>query len=775
MRMDFIEWQPRLWPRMAVLAPVVALGLFGGARCEEAAPPQPAAGEPATSAPGERPRVRYWLKDPAVAEKPAGEEGKVPAPNPAPERPDLSTPDGRRASMAGQFKKMLDEAEAAHDHKDYARAQQICRNVLTADPRNARAVEIMSRAHHKLANVDQLITEKAAERKDREALLESAEHSVRPPVRSPEVRPLWPRREDDPVLPKQQKMTSLLDQKVSVDFMKADLDWVFNTLFIITGVNIIADPAAIEGKRLTLHVNEIPLKEVLDFIVRNNDGIQYSATEHSIWVTATGSSDLKKIMTPRVYPLHHGLVSTRPNTNSQAGQRSSTTGRANINRGGGGGGGGGQQQQQQANQDPSYIEEVLASLKAQADAQVFPSGSDYFIDKQSNQLILFTTPSGHQHMARFLDSFDQPAIQVLIKARFLEVAMENNKSLGVNLQEISGRIDQFGIGMNTGTLDRPGTPTELFGNLGAGTLLTVTGLRSDPRFQVTVNALLNNRNTKILSEPQVIAINNKESMIDVTTQFSYITDLREVTATQFGGNGTATSNVVAFVPEFDTENIGFSLNVTPSVGRDLKTINLHIRPVIDSLAQGQSISQFQQFETGQQTNNGTFVPPVIQRPTIDQTSLETDVVLEDNGYVIIGGLIRNRNEVTERKVPGLHKIPGLGNLFKSKGEQRLTSNLMIIVEAQIITPRGRMYKTEPAHDDTDIREGGVIRAPGQTSEVRRPDAVNKALGLPAATELPKVEPSRTQAETEPVKPVGPVKLQYGSPKGWSTPEEETAR
>lgn len=770
-----VGWRPAVLG-LSLLAASCVMGL--PVRAEDKTTDKPAADE-AKPAAGERPRVRYWLKDPSQAAPPEQTKGDEKEPSPSPvadepaPKPNLSTPDDRRQAMLKEFKKMLDKAEALLDHRDYEGSVQICRNVLTADPRNERAVNIMSRAHRKLANADQAITTAAAERKDHEALLESDEHAVRPPVRTPEVRPQWPRREDDPVLPKQQKMAASLDVMVSVDFIKADLDWVFNTLFIMTGVNIIADPAAIEGKKLTLHVDKIPLREVLDFIVRNNDGIQYSATEYAIWITATSASDLKKIMVPRVYPLHHGLVSMQPNTNTQAGQRSSTTGRANR-----GSGGQQPQQQQQQQQQPakSYLEEMLDEMVAQADAQTFPTGSRYFIDKPSNQLILFTTPSGHQKMRDFLDSFDQPAIQVLIKARFLEVAMENNKSLGVNINQLGTKLGENKVelqlnGGGANATNTPGTPTELFGSIGAGTLFTVTGLRTDPTFQVTINALLNSRYTKILSEPQLIAINNKESAIDITTQFSYITDLREVTATQFGGNGTATTNVVAFVPQFDTENVGFSMNVTPSVGRDLKTINLHIRPVIDSLAQGQSISQFQQFETGQQTNNGTFVPPVIQRPTIDQSSLETDVVLEDNGYVIIGGLIRNRNDAIERKIPGLSKIPGLGHLFKSKGEQRSTSNLMIIVEAQIITPRGRTYKTDRAPDDPDIREGGVIRAPGQVTRVKRPEAVNNALGLPAEQKDVQAEPP---PQGEPAAPVRPVQVEMSGQKGWGTPEEDKA-
>src|ERR1700759_5398127 len=94
----------------------------------------------------------------------------------------------------------------------------------------------------------------------------------------------------------------------AMDFMKADLEFVLNTLFLLTGVNIIADPAAIEGKTLTLHVEDLPLRAVLDFIVRTNDGMTYSITDDAIWITATEASDMKKLMFPRVYPIQYGLV-----------------------------------------------------------------------------------------------------------------------------------------------------------------------------------------------------------------------------------------------------------------------------------------------------------------------------------------------------------------------------------------------------------------------------------------------------------------------------------
>ena len=682
----------------------------------------------------------------------------------------------RRKSLQDEIKILLEEGKKAFRTRDYRRTISIARSVMDADPSNVTAAEWIRKSQGKLEDADETVAAIAAEKRDREKLLETDEHAVTPPPRLPERRPMWAYKTVDTATLRRKKISEQLEQRVTVDFSKAELEYVLNTLFVLTGVNIIADQAAMEGKTVTMRVNEIPLKEVLNFIVRNNDGIQYSITEDAVWITATTDTDLKKIMFPRIYPLRHGLLSSAETGGGSTGSRSGGTGRSGSGGGGGGGGSGGRGGGSSrggsgankngktggATHERSYIETVLKWMKDNKDPQVFPDGSDYLVDDQSSQLIVYTTASGHERIAEFLDAFDQPGIQVLIKSRFLQISSNDEKSLGFNLDSVAtrlGGVSTAGTGTATTpapTTTTPGTPTSgttttptttpatgttppatalrnpfrifnyaggtqpinIPGTLGNGNVLSIIGSRTNPQFQATLAALLNSSTTKVLSEPQILAVNNKQAIIDISTHFSYITSLNPVQSTNFGGNGVATQSVAAYVPEFDSEEIGFTLVVTPSVGRDLKTINLHLSPIIDSLAQGQQVTQFQQFNVSGANAN---TPPVIQRPTIDQTSFETDVVLEDNGYVIIGGLLQNRRDVIERKVPGLYQIPVLGNLFKSKSTTVTKNNLTIIVEAQIITPGGRTYFRKPQVDDADPREGGVNRVPGQTSELPRPN------------------------------------------------------
>ncbi|HEY3323502.1 MAG TPA: type II and III secretion system protein [Planctomycetota bacterium] len=779
---------------------------------------------PATSP--ERPKIRKWLDDPPRSEvrtQPAAEtiESNIPqqqagellsTPKELCIEEDAADRAARRATMMADIKCKLEDAKRAFKLGDYQQTVNIARNILSMDPRNIAAAEWLRKAQGMMQDADEFVARVAADRRDRDAVLEAEEHNVRPPPKLKALRPHLVRRDEEPTTARRKKMMERLEERVTVDFNKADLDFVLNTLFVLTGVNIIADQAALEGKTVTMRVLDLPIREVLDFIVRNNESIQYSVTEDAVWITATESADLKKIMYPRVYPIHFGLVSTEAGSGTAGGQRSGGTGRAGGGgggrgggRGGGGGGGrgggggqGGQGGQGAQNLEPSYLETVLKWIKDGKDPQVFPDGSDYMVDRQSNLLIVFTTAAGHEKIGQFLDFFDQPAIQVLIKTRFLTINAQNEKEIGINLDALQTRIGSADFtgaaasttttttnGGNTGTVGTGTTnttgnanttttttttgtnttggrdPFHSFnltggqgfinpGKLGPGNLLTIIGRRTDPQFQITLKALLNNQSTKVLSEPQVLAINNKQATIDITSHFSYITDLRPVTTYSTVGNGVATGNVPSYVPEFDDENIGFTLTVTPSVGRDLKTINLHLNPVIDDLSEGQNIQQFQNFAASIGTQAANATPPSIQRPTIDQTSLETDVVVEDNGYVILGGLIRANVVVAERKIPGLYKIPILGYLFKTKSTTSTRSNLVIIVEAQIITPGGRTYYKDPEPDDVGPREGGTNRAPGQVSDnALRSGSINYALGLGG---------TRQASQQQPIVPVNEDKL-----------------
>jgi len=797
------------WLQTATLSLLVCAGICGLKAAEDpTAPALP--DESAQNKTEGTPTSTQWLKDPATPKarpvagpdtpdtpaKPTdGPEMTRVAPLPA-RAPAVqaivpaSTPRDNE-DMKSLVDQMFEKAEQSYKKKDYSGCEAICQSILAAEPRYIDAAKLLAKARNKLTDADEAVTNAALDRSNRQAYHEADQKSVRPQPKIPEDRPHFQRREEDPTLAKRKKISELLEQPITVDFMNADLEYVFNILFDLTGANIVADPAALQGKTLTLHVKDIALKSVLDFIVRNNDKIQYSITDDAVWITANTAKDMKSIMIPKVYPLHTGLVSTTDNTGNSAGQRAATTGRAGtgqnqqglqgsiggqINNGirgqngqqqgaqpqqGGGQGGKGQNGQQQ--QEPSYLEVVLKWLHDQKDPQTFPEGSEYIIDRQSNQILVLTTPAGHKHIQEFLDYFDQQAIQVLIKARFLEIDLEANKSIGFNLQQLGTKLGGLSVKYQ-------GESSVLGSNtLGVGSLLTLTGLRTDPTFNVIINALMNDKKTTVLSEPQVLAINNKQAFLDVTQYFSYTDSFNVQTGPSTVSNGTVVTEDI-LVPVFGTEKVGFTLTVTPSVGRDLKTINLHLNPVLDNLVRIDNIPI---------NNSQGSTIFTAQRPVIDQSSVETDVVIEDNGYVILGGLIRNFVENTERKIPGLHRIPYLGMLFKQTNTTKTVKNLVIVVEAQIVTSRGRTYKDTPPPDAVDVREGGIPRLPLQTNTIDQPPGPRLQTFKPDA---PKVEaplqpenPVVPAPAPVPAKPDAQDSQPNGRPGRWTLSPEEASK
>ncbi len=688
-------------------------GAAGGEGGENGGGDEEAGGE------GEEPPDEEGEEKPAPPAPAPEPPSPPPPPPPPPEKTEAQKRREQQAALTAKYR----QARAVYNEGYYEACMALCREILAVDPVHVGAAQLMVKAKKVLSDRKDMVTEAESEMRDRDAIREVVEHGLIPPKRAPVDRLRLPMRADHPMSEKRKRMEAKLREPLYMDFMNADLEWVFNTIFTITGVNIIADKEALADKKITMHVADVPLKDVLDYIVRSNEGIQYDVTDNAIWITTSQ----KPLMEPRIYPLHTGLVAFEE---FQTGvQRTGHSGGA----GGGGGGAGGSKLPKR---DPSVLHKIIDWYK---DKKVLPEGTEYIIDFKTNQLVVLTTPEGHKKVEELLDAFDQPPLQVMIKARFIEVRIGKDSALGVNYGPIQARYPgntfpgnpDNAQGATNVTPRNPlrdyifasGTAADFPTAIASGLAFTLTGRRTDPQFQIQLNALLQDRQSKVLSEPQILAINNKTATINVTSEFNYTVDFSEVTTTQMSGNGVAVQNVSAFVPIFEIDSVGFSLTVRPSVGRDMKTIILDLAPVIDSLSENQRIENFQTLsiivpQAGQ-------TAPVVQLPTFDVTNLTTSVVIEDNGYVILGGLIRSRQETRERKIPVLHRIPIIGHLFKSKGTEMQRTNLVIVIEAQIVTPRGENYKGPGPHADEGAYEledqltPGLL--PGSPYRARRAD------------------------------------------------------
>ncbi|MBI3083932.1 MAG: hypothetical protein HYY90_06165, partial [Candidatus Omnitrophica bacterium] len=214
---------------------------------------------------------------------------------------------------------------------------------------------------------------------------------------------------------------------------------------------------------------------------------------------------------------------------------------------------------------------------------------------------------------------------------------------------------------------------------GNGLNLTFQGILTGTQYQAVLHALAEHKKAKTLSAPRVTTLNNQTATIKIVTEFVYATQYQAtVVREDLNGDGDFNDLVggkreTRFVnaPQgFVTKDLGILLHVTPSVGQDLRTITLALKP-----------------EVSEKKTEDTFGGE-ISLPRFTARNLETTVVVEDGDTVMLGGLMKDTTAKTITKVPLLGSLPIVGLLFRKEEQTAERSNLLIFVTAQLASPTG---------------------------------------------------------------------------------------
>ncbi|MFH1378424.1 MAG: hypothetical protein ABIH86_06705 [Planctomycetota bacterium] len=704
--------------------------------------------------------------------------GATRQPTAEPVQNELETVLSRRDAILDKTAELYQRASAAYSIGEYKLCVSICDQIIRIQQNHAEARKLRYSANVKLFR-------REAAHVDQESLQETEKDAIPPKSLIPLKRQTDMR---DEAIKKyeSESMNAIqlaLDEKVTMSFSEADLEYVLNVLFKLNNINIIIDSSVVKDEKITILVREMPLRDILKFIARQKPNLEYTVTENAVWFHAPQ----QPLMVPRVYPIHSGLMTPGSSTATSGvtgGTTGGTTGGATNNSlrynsyaspnrertfngpedgegddslGGGllGGGGlvlpqdiqdrirdemarrqnGGQQGGQPGGQPAaggatggattgggggghsvgdSYLEKALEFMGSWQND--WPSGTQWMIDRKSNQLLVYTTPEFHKQIIAMLDVIDHPAPQVLIKTRFIEVKLADSFAFGFDAIDATGNNSDAKITFGRTTTDSDGNTSSvagfggdlgisaIAGQLTGGATFAIAGVRTDPLFNLQMKLIAGDSRARILSAPQIIAVNNQSSEIFIGDKLQYVSRYREVTRTTTT-DGAQSSEISALVPdEFEDLDLGFNLVVTPSIGRDMKTIVLDLKPEINELAAGQTLADFGQSQIIMGEGSGTG-DMTVKRPTTNERRLHTKVTIQDNGYIIIGGLIRNRQEERESRVPYISRLPFIGELFKSRAMHNDRSNLIIVVEAKIIDPAGRGLsdETDAPLDDAAAR------------------------------------------------------------------------
>ncbi len=258
-------------------------------------------------------------------------------------------------------------------------------------------------------------------------------------------------------------------------------------------------------------------------------------------------------------------------------------------------------------------------------------------------------------MKRFLGSIAEIIKrQVEINVRILEVELRDEFSLGINWDLIVRRVfslDSVVLAADT-IIETPfGVPDPKLKTIG----LELNKIRTN-NFSAVVDALREQGELNVISRPSIRVMNNQPALIKVGTDIPFF---NQTTTVGTSGSGNTVTEEVRFVTE------GLVLSITPQISED-GLIILDVTPIIS------------RFISTVESSLGSTAPEM------DVKQSSTVVQIKDGEMVTIGGLIRDSDSQTKRKVPVLGDIPLMGNMFKGSYTKKSKSELVMFITPKII-------------------------------------------------------------------------------------------
>ena len=293
-------------------------------------------------------------------------------------------------------------------------------------------------------------------------------------------------------------------------------------------------------------------------------------------------------------------------------------------------------------------------------------------DESLNAVVARANPGTINELREILAKLDVRRTQVLIEAAVVEVKLSDRKDIGVEMAIADGEGDTAPLAstslsgvvsslLNNLTVEgADGEPAniDVLAGLASVSSPTLAAARIDPdgiSFGGIITALATSSDANLLSTPSIMALDNQEAVIVVGQQVPFRTG-------SFTTTGDGSSNPFTTVQR---EDVGLTLKVTPHVHEGTS-----VRMEVD-----QAITNIVETPIG----DAGFADVVTSKRQITTT-----ILAEDQQIIVLGGLIQDDVTQTRRKVPLLGDIPGLGFFFRSTGDIRTKTNLLVFLRPTVI-------------------------------------------------------------------------------------------
>jgi general secretion pathway protein D len=293
------------------------------------------------------------------------------------------------------------------------------------------------------------------------------------------------------------------------------------------------------------------------------------------------------------------------------------------------------------------------------------TGGNIQADPATNSLIITASEPQYRQIRAVIDMLDTRRAQVFVESLIAEVNSDKAADFGVQWQTALGNKGDKNIGV-LGTNFGAGGRNIISLASGATTGAVTPGkgfnfgivrdIGGTYILGLLANFLQTTGDGNVLSTPNLLTLDNEEAKIVIGQNVPFVTG-------QFTNTGGTGGGAVNPFQTIERKDVGLTLRVRPQISEN-GTIKMQIFQEVSSVDAASVGSP-----SGLITN---------------KRSIESSILVEDGGIVVIGGLLQDEYSNNQEKVTGLGDIPIFGNLFKSESRRRKKTNLMVFLRPVVV-------------------------------------------------------------------------------------------
>ena len=402
-------------------------------------------------------------------------------------------------------------------------------------------------------------------------------------------------------------LTGKFRKPISLQFKDVNIKMVFESLSRISGINVLLDKDVRSDIKASIFVHDVSVADAIDLLLMQSQLEKKVLSSNTIYVYPNTAAKIKEIKDLKVRSFHLTYA------------------------------------------DPKNMMNVIKTLF---------KVKDIVVHEKTNSLIMRDTPEAIRLVEKLIADQDIADPEVMLEVEVLEVTRSRLTDLGVKYP------NQLGMAAVPSLVNGPSTTANGTTSSTQINQLTLNSLRNinssniaiSPIPSVTLNLMLQDSDTNVLSSPRLRVRNREKAKIMIGERVPIITNSVTPVST---GTPVVTGSV-------SYQDVGLKFDVEPDIHQDNEvTIKL-----------GLEVSSLGPAVTNSATGSLVY--------TVSTRNTATSLRLHDGETQILAGLITDNDTSTVDKVPLLGQIPLLGHLFANDNAQKTKTEVILSITPHIV-------------------------------------------------------------------------------------------